>query len=53
MGVVPSEGTAKVLADLLTVPRDPFRVVVRRNAILMYRPADRAAFTLAAGCLRA
>jgi hypothetical protein len=47
-----SESAARLLAELLQVPRDPYHVVLRRNALLMFRTVDRTAFTAAAACLR-
>src|SRR6266540_3472901 len=32
---------ARLLAELLVVPKDPYRIAVRGNALLMYKPASR------------
>jgi hypothetical protein len=48
-----SANSAKLLVELLRVPKDPYRIVRRENAVLMYRPAAKGAFTTAASCLRA
>jgi hypothetical protein len=45
-------GDTRLLASLLRVPNDPYRLEVRRNAVLMYRPSARDAATLLRGCLR-
>lgn len=45
-------GDTRLLASLLRVPNDPYRLEVRRNALLMYRPSARAAATILRGCLR-
>jgi hypothetical protein len=45
-------GDTQLLAELLRVPDDPYRLEVRRNALLMYRPSARAAAALLRGCLR-
>jgi hypothetical protein len=45
-------GDTRLLASLLRVPNDPYRLEVSRNAILMYRPSARDAATLVRGCLR-
>jgi hypothetical protein len=45
-------GDTQLLADLLRVPDDPYRLEVRRNALLMYPPSARAAAALLRGCLR-
>jgi hypothetical protein len=49
-----SESGAKLLVELLTVPKDPLRyVLVRRaNVVLMYRTKHKAAFRSAQACLR-
>lgn len=52
LAVVESEGHARLLAELLLVPDDPYRIVRRRNAVLLFLPRARAAFEFAAGCLR-
>jgi hypothetical protein len=46
-------GEARILADLLKVPHDPYRLVRRGNALLMYKPSAKKAFDAAASCLRA
>ncbi len=45
-------GDAKLLAELLRVPDDPYLVDVRRNAVLMYRPSARAEARVVQSCLR-
>ena len=45
-------GDTRLLASLLRVPNDPYRLEVRRNALLMYRPAARRQATALRGCLR-
>jgi hypothetical protein len=45
-------GDAELLESLLRVPGDPYRLEVRRNALLMYRPSDRRQAVSAARCLR-
>ena len=45
-------GDTQLLLGLLRVPNDPYRLEVRRNALLMYRPSARAAAVLLRGCLR-
>jgi hypothetical protein len=52
IAVLPSDGQAKIIAELLVVPRNPFRIVVRRNAIVMYPKGARAAFDISAACLK-
>lgn len=46
-----SSRDAALLADLLQVPRDPYHVVLRRNALLMFRTKSKPAFDAAAACL--
>ena len=43
---------AALLREALVVPDDPYVLSVRRNVVLMYRPADATAFRRAAACLR-
>ena len=43
---------AQLLADLLRVPDDPYRMQVRRNALLMYPPAARGQVEIVLSCLR-
>ena len=43
---------AQLLADLLRVPNDPYRMQVRRNALLMYPPAARGQVEIVLSCLR-
>ena len=38
-------GDTRLLASLLLVPNDPYRLEVSRNALLMYRPSARDAAT--------
>lgn len=45
-------GDARLLAELLRVPDDPYLVDVRRNAVLMYRPSARAEARVVQTCLR-
>ena len=45
-------GDAHLLESLLRVPNDAYRLEVRRNALLMFRPGDRGLATLVRGCLR-
>ncbi|MCP9485243.1 MAG: hypothetical protein MSC30_05255 [Gaiellaceae bacterium MAG52_C11] len=45
-------GDARLLESLLVVPDDPYRLEVRRNALLMYRPDARDAAAVLRGCLR-
>ena len=45
-------GDAALLADLLEVPNDPYRIETRGNALLMYRPAARPLASRVRGCLR-
>ncbi len=51
--VARDSGQAQVLAELLAVPDDPYRIAVRGNVVLMYRPSSRRAFAVALSCLRA
>jgi hypothetical protein len=44
---------AGFLAELLRVPHDPYRVRVRSNVVLMYRPAAGRAADVLQTCLRA
>jgi hypothetical protein len=43
---------AQLLVELLTVPRDPYRLTRRANVVFLYRPRSRQAFSRAASCLR-
>ena len=45
-------GDTRLLLSLLRVPNDPYKLEVRRNALLMYRPAARREAALLRGCLR-
>ena len=45
-------GDAELLKSLLRVPGDSYRLEVRGNALLMYRPTDRGHAVRAARCLR-
>lgn len=45
-------GDAQLLESLLRVPDDPYRLEVRRNALLMYPPVSRAEAADLRGCLR-
>src|SRR5947209_19794784 len=48
-----SEADAKLLVELLTVPNDPYVLVRRANVVLIYKRAQKRAFTTAVSCLRA
>lgn len=54
VGIAFSKSTddAKLLVELLTVPKDPYRLVRRNNAVLLYKPKDRAAYSVAVACLK-
>ena len=43
---------AAFLAETLRVPNDPYHVVLRKNALLMFRDRSRKAFDVAVACLR-
>jgi hypothetical protein len=45
-------GDAELLASLLEVPNDPYRLEVRRNALLMYRPLAKREAAVLRSCLR-
>jgi hypothetical protein len=45
-------GDARLLESLLRVPDDPYQLEVRRNALLMFRPASFAQAKVIRGCLR-
>jgi hypothetical protein len=45
-------GDTRLLASLLAVPNDPYRLEVRRNALLMYRPTARREAERVRDCLR-
>lgn len=45
-------GDTRLLSSLLRVPNDPYRLEVRRNALLMYRSAARSEAAALRGCLR-
>lgn len=45
-------GNTRLLADLLVVPNDPYRIETRGNALLMYLPAARAQAAVVRACLR-
>ena len=47
-----SDSDARLLVELLVVPKDPYRVVAKANAVLMYKPAQRKAYAAALSCLR-
>jgi len=47
-----SESDARLLLELLVVPKDPYRVVAKANAVLMYKPLHRKAYAVALACLR-
>lgn len=44
--------TSRQLAELLEVPDDAYRIVVRDNVLLMYVPSAEQVFQKAASCLR-
>lgn len=46
-----SDGNAELLAELLRVPKDSYRIVVRRNVVLYARKRSRAV-TTGLACLR-
>jgi hypothetical protein len=52
LAVLPSEGDARLLAELLRAPDDPYRIVLRRNAVLFFLRSARASFATTADCLR-
>lgn len=45
-------GDTELLVDLLRVPNDPYRVDVRGNAVVMYRPVARPQADVVRSCLR-
>jgi hypothetical protein len=45
-------GDTRLLASLLLVPNDPYRLEVHRNALLMYRPAAKSEAAALRSCLR-
>lgn len=45
-------GNARLLESLLRVPDDPYRLEVRRNTLLMYRPGARNEAAVLRSCLR-
>ena len=45
-------GDTRLLIGVLRVPDDPYRLVADRNALLMYRPADKDAAGRVRRCLR-
>jgi hypothetical protein len=47
-----TEADAELLVELLRVPRDPYRLVRRRNVVFLQRPGTGPARTAVAGCLR-
>lgn len=38
LAILATAGDAELLADLLTVPDDPYQVVVHGNVLVMYQP---------------
>jgi hypothetical protein len=48
-----SQSQAKLLVELLTVPKDPYLLVRRANVVFLYKLAQKRAFTAAVSCLRA
>lgn len=51
LAVAQTAAHAELLADLLRAPDDPYRIVLRRNAVLLFLPAARSAFTVVTACL--
>lgn len=49
---VASEPDAELLAELLRVPNNPYRVTIEENVVLMYQPAAARALTTVVDCLR-
>jgi hypothetical protein len=49
---LPTAGRAELLVELLTVPKDPYRIQRRNNVVLVARPSDRSAAAFVLGCLR-
>lgn len=47
-----SEANAELLVELLAVPNNAYRVVQRRNVVLMYKLGSRAALADTVECLR-
>jgi hypothetical protein len=47
-----SDRDAQLLAELLRVPKDPYRLLVRRNAVVFALRSAPRAMALALGCLR-
>lgn len=45
-------GNAELLESLLRVPDDPYRLEVRGNVLLMFRPTARVQAGVVRGCLR-
>lgn len=45
-------GDTRLLASLLLVPDDPYRLEVRRNAVLVYKPVARKEAAVVRMCLR-
>jgi hypothetical protein len=45
-------GDAQLLAELLAVPRDPYTIETRRNAVLLYLPSARRQAAAVRACLR-
>jgi hypothetical protein len=52
LAFLPTAERAQLLVELLTVPRDPYRVERRTNVVLLARPRDRGAAAIVVGCLR-
>jgi hypothetical protein len=50
---VRGKSEADFLREALVVPSDPYALRVKVNVVLMYRPADVAAFRRTVRCLRA
>jgi hypothetical protein len=52
LAFTPGPSEAKLLVELLTMPSNPYRLQVRRNVLLMFRPQDRKLADLVTACLR-
>lgn len=49
---VASEPDAELLADLLRVPGNPYRITIEENVVLVYQPAAAPALPTVVNCLR-
>lgn len=52
MAFAASPADAELLAELLRVPDDPYRIVTKDNVVLMYEPAAEPALRKSVDCLR-